>query len=404
MQWVRELSPATRPQIVEFARELIARRPDKVTGWLALASALVSSGEFGEALASLAEATPRFPADPDLQYWRARALEDLGDLEQALDAAEDVLRLKPDHRDARTLRSRVTVQLAVAGRSSRELGHVASAADDNDDLSRWRLTALFRDGATEELLRQCDCRLEQRPGDTCATYFKAMALADLGRGQEARSLVSVERFVEVAMLATPAGFASGEAFRDSLAAELSTNRHFVNNPRGKATRAGSQTNYVRASNTPAVEALLEQIKAQVEAYLVRLGDCDDGFVKARPDTARLDFWAVASEAEGHQAPHYHAIGWMSGVFYVDAPRVGDTYRGPLVLGAVDAAFEPPWGLREIEPTPGRIVLFPAYVPHATRPPRVEGRRLIVAFNVIPHQVAEGRTVDREVATEPTTPG
>jgi hypothetical protein len=43
---------------------------------------------------------------------------------------------------------------------------------------------------------------------------------------------------------------------------------------------------------------------------------------------------------------------------------------------------PPWGIREIEPVPGRLVLFPSYVPHLTLPSGVAGDRISIAFDVV----------------------
>ena len=45
--------------------------------------------------------------------------------------------------------------------------------------------------------------------------------------------------------------------------------------------------------------------------------------------------------------------------------------------------DPPWETREIEPVPGRLVLFPSYVPHATQPSGLEGERISIAFDVVP---------------------
>ncbi|MEI9996940.1 MAG: putative 2OG-Fe(II) oxygenase [Rhizomicrobium sp.] len=88
------------------------------------------------------------------------------------------------------------------------------------------------------------------------------------------------------------------------------------------------------------------------------------------------------------APHGHPGGWISGVYYVDAPRLPgeNAYRGALIVGAIDTkqhGFEPPWGTRAIEPVPGRLVLFPSYVSHATEPTGIDGARISVAFDVVP---------------------
>jgi hypothetical protein len=44
---------------------------------------------------------------------------------------------------------------------------------------------------------------------------------------------------------------------------------------------------------------------------------------------------------------------------------------------------PPWGVQEIEPVPGRLLLFPSFLPHATEPTGIAGARISVAFDVVP---------------------
>jgi putative 2-oxoglutarate-Fe(II)-dependent oxygenase superfamily protein len=47
------------------------------------------------------------------------------------------------------------------------------------------------------------------------------------------------------------------------------------------------------------------------------------------------------------------------------------------------SVDPPWGTREIRPVPGRLVLFPSYVPHATIATGSTDKRICIAFDVTP---------------------
>ena len=96
---------------------------------------------------------------------------------------------------------------------------------------------------------------------------------------------------------------------------------------------------------------------------------------------------MVSPSDGWQSSHIHPSGWITGVYYVAAPlpKGANAYRGPLVLGALDSqtlGIDPPWGVREVEPAPGRLVLFPSYLPHSTLPSGVDGSRICVAFDVV----------------------
>jgi hypothetical protein len=56
-----------------------------------------------------------------------------------------------------------------------------------------------------------------------------------------------------------------------------------------------------------------------------------------------------------------------------------------MLGTIDPALgvEPPWGVCPVEPVPGRLVLFPSYMPHGTEASACPGDRICVAFDVVP---------------------
>jgi uncharacterized protein (TIGR02466 family) len=139
---------------------------------------------------------------------------------------------------------------------------------------------------------------------------------------------------------------------------------------------------------PATGDAIALIRLAVDEYAANLVEAlDHPFVKGRPQRASLNAWAVVYRGDGHQIAHIHPEGWMSGVYYVSVPRkLCEKPPGSLVLGAMEMEglnIDPPWGIREIEPAPGRLVLFPSYVPHATIPTRSADKRICIAFDVEP---------------------
>jgi len=88
---------------------------------------------------------------------------------------------------------------------------------------------------------------------------------------------------------------------------------------------------------------------------------------------------------GFHVNHVHPEGWISSACYIALPETvgGAENAGWLKLG------EPPENLRTgltadrwIEPQPGRLALFPAWMWHGTAP-FARGERLTVAFDVVP---------------------
>jgi tetratricopeptide (TPR) repeat protein len=351
-----------------------------------LCGALIAAGteRASEVESILAAAVARIPNDAELRIRLARARIGLDRLDEANSQVDEALRLEPQSRGARILKFNL---LARTGRwdAARELMDDIAALDPmNGFLCDARLCSTASRSECEAQLAACERELARNPILTDANYFKAIALARLGRAQEAREMIDLDRFVEISELPAPGGFRDAAAFRAGLAEEIVRNPTLM--PDLKTTRDGLQTRRLRQPGAVHVDALLEQIKAAIDDYETRLSDDCRAFASTRPKAAWLAPWAVVYGAAGRQKAHRHPKGWLSGVFYVTAPRRDSGHCGPLVLGMLGPEFavgEPPWGTRKIEPVPGRLVMFPSYVPHGTEQTDIEEARISVAFDVIP---------------------
>jgi tetratricopeptide (TPR) repeat protein len=364
VRWLAKNQDRFLPGILAVAQQAVSVFPEKAASWLRLAAVLNSCADPEAAQRALLEAVDRIPENLQLRLALARAQAGLHQYEQALETAEAAQRQYPTDRAARLLKWHVLLD-------------AKSQSAQSDQIN-----------ALPALLALCNVVLADCPGHTDATLYKAKALAKLGRPREASSVLSLDRYISIEDLAPPPSYPNGESFRQTLADEIRANPTLEADPRRKATRGGLQTTKLWQPTTVAVPALLDQIQDAVEVYAAQLPADPTGFVMSRPSAARLNSWAVIYGAEGRQKSHWHSSGWLSGVFYVAAPRkTGENaYRGRLVLGALDAqtdGFEPPWGTIDVEPVPGRLVLFPSFVPHATEGTGVDGARISVAFDVVP---------------------
>lgn len=164
---------------------------------------------------------------------------------------------------------------------------------------------------------------------------------------------------------------------------------------GQSVRKGTQTDGpLFARIEPELIALRRAITSQVAQYMADLPSDERHPLPARrPDRPRIaGAWSVRLTGGGHHANHVHPEGWISAALYFAAPESPpeDPRAGWLALGQppaeLNVAIDP---LREVEPAPGKLVLFPSTTWHGTRPIG-SGERLTIAFDIAPAPPAANR--------------
>jgi uncharacterized protein (TIGR02466 family) len=392
MKWQAEASWKALAAIEQLAKQELSEEPDSVGHWTSLINVQKRFGRGADIQASLDQAQAAFGNDPQGRKDFLTILSCAGEGDRAVLTAEALVDAAPDDADAHELLARAIANSDRWG-DAEERAYAKIAGTPH---ARMSLNQAWKRAETDEDVRafvaRCRAALLEDPIHTDARCFLAHALARLCEEAEARAVMAMDALVSVGELPPPTGYASCEQFRAALAAEIRQNPTLAPDPKNKATRDGRQTAALGLPGEPAVAVLVGQIKAAVEAYLAaRMGSADP-FITSAPEVVRITQWAVIYGAAGHQTPHRHPSGWLSGVYYVSAPHAsavetagGDGYLGALLVGAPQAkvATPPPWGIRRIEPLPGRLVLFPSYVSHGTEACGAEGERISVAFDVTP---------------------
>jgi Putative 2OG-Fe(II) oxygenase/Tetratricopeptide repeat len=377
------------PAIIDLARKATAVRPDIVKNWYMLASLLIQAGEDEQAITVLTEAISKLPPDPTLYEMLAGAKHQ----SPRVDLLRDVLQCAP----AIPIDDRETTishfELLMKSRIADDESQVATNTLALDPLNSHALSVLGRvsrnNGRPQIMVPFCRAALERDPGHTRARFELAVAFAMLGRSEEARQLIDLDRFIEVIDLAPPESYATAERFENALTSEIAGNPTLKLDPVDKAIKGGFQTSGLPQPSDRAISAVLDLIRLAVDGFEVNLLEgLKDPFVTERPKQAWLHAWAVVYPGDGRQMSHIHDDGWLSGVYYVSVPKTssGDPRAGCLLLGSLEhngPSVDPPWGTRDIRPVPGRLVLFPSYIPHATIPTRSTDQRICISFDVIP---------------------
>ena len=106
-----------------------------------------------------------------------------------------------------------------------------------------------------------------------------------------------------------------------------------------------------------------------------------------------NMWANINPKDGMNQPHIHPNSLFSGVYYVKSnPQSGrlkiyDPRPGAQIVMPIRKKGQPPkhlWRDANIDPIPGRIIMFPAWLWHSVEPNQSNDIRISVSFNFIQH--------------------
>ncbi|WP_297512034.1 2OG-Fe(II) oxygenase family protein [uncultured Caulobacter sp.] len=189
-------------------------------------------------------------------------------------------------------------------------------------------------------------------------------------------------------IAPPDGWPDLGAYLADLA--LSLNRLHAGRapPLGQSVRHGTQTKQsLLRSDDPTIRAFFQAIDAPIRAHLAKLGQgAHPTRRRNRGDYRIAGAWSVNLKSGGFHTDHVHPEGWLSSAFYVALPPVmdGDERDGWLRFGKPGLPTRPALAPEHwLCPAPGRLALFPSWMWHGTEPFEGDGRRLTIAFDIVP---------------------
>jgi uncharacterized protein (TIGR02466 family) len=102
-------------------------------------------------------------------------------------------------------------------------------------------------------------------------------------------------------------------------------------------------------------------------------------------------WANINYPGGYNRPHVHPNALFSGVYYVKANKnsgvlvANDPRPGMQTMMPSRKPGKPPkhlWREIHLEPIPGRIIMFPAWLWHCVEPNQSNDIRISISFNFI----------------------
>lgn len=372
--------------------EAIALRPSYVEAHRDLAQLLwMKTGQANAALAGIDAAIRAAPMVAGLHLVRSLILETGGDPEAGLAAAMTGLERCPEDGDLLRQASHLCLATGDAAHALL-LARQAQFLAPRDARARTGVcVALLAGGRIEEAGRLVASLRKERPQDQYVLGLQA-TLWRLQGDPRYGELHDYPALVRSRLLAPPPGWDRIEAFMAALAPELHAMHEFSAEPFTQSVRGGSQLPLQSPELAhPLIAALFASIAGAITEYLQAIGTGGDPF-RSR-NTGRFGItgaWSVRLTSGGYHTDHVHPAGWLSSACYVatPAPRAGKVadaaHAGWLRLGAPGIATVPPLAADAfVQPKPGLLVLFPAYVWHGVVPFESDTPRLSIAFDAAP---------------------
>ena len=373
-------------------KKAIALRPAYVEAHRDLAQLVwMRSGRADYALRKVEQALRAAPDQAGLHFVKATVLEFAGDIAAALTAVGEGLARAPDH-IALLLRSAHLHALTGDAQHALALAERAARLAPADVATHVAMCeALLAAGLVVEAESHAERLCAAQPLNQYAIALRTTAWRLSGNARYA-AFCDYPSLVDAQLFDTPHGWASLDDFLIELAAELGGLHSFRTHPLDQSVRGGSQLTLQPSELArPLITALFDSIRTSVQRFISKLGAGDDP-VRARNagGAAISGAWSVRLASGGHHADHVHPHGWLSSACYIDLPPTigsGATPQdraGWLRFGRPGVATQPPLAADHfVQPTPGLLVLFPAYMWHGVEPFESDHARLSVAFDVVP---------------------
>lgn len=377
LQMIMSVAVELGEKAIPLLHDFVLRHPQVTTAQERLAGMRAEAGD-GEAFADAYVAALRLhPRDRALQLSYCMSLARAGHPERALESIAAARALFGDDRDFMLLEAFVATHEGLTERA----GALLDRLDDRPDTQLARGQHCLQTGRPEEAGRFLEAAVQADPANLMIWAVLAVAWRLTGNPRHAWLCEQPGLYSSHDL-----GLSSAELTR--LAGVLRSLHSARFHPVGQSLRGGTQTRgSLLARPEPEIAALGRALADAVRRHVANLPPPDSRHPLLRHRDAPLAFggsWSVRLADGGFHVAHVHPGGVISSACYIALPPGlgGDAKEGWLEIGRPPPELKvdlPP--LRLEEPRPGKLVLFPSYVFHGTRPFGA-GERLTVAFDIV----------------------
>ena len=312
------------PEALETYRGVLARAPEIDAARLEMAQVLSDMGRPEDAVEAIEQLTRRETADAGAWAMLGRLRQDLGDPQASLEAYERAVAAAPQLASAHAGMAASLLALGREDAADRELLRTIELDPFSAHAHVARAQLAMRRGAYHAALEICDGYLEHHPSERSMLAAKIMLLQQLDRAEEARRLLDLDGLLREVEVEAPEGYADLGAFNAALAAHVRAHPSLSSQRARIATRGGLQTGNLLVEPKGPFADFERLLWTQIERYMGSLAVGEDHpFLREPPNLIAIYCWSVVMQRAGHQIPHIHPAGWLSGVYYPELPAVMD---------------------------------------------------------------------------------
>ncbi len=361
---------------------VLARNPSALTALVNRGVALKSLDRIDEAIASFRQALALRPDFPDALQNLGVCLLRVGELQEALDVLQRAAEVAPASPDVRHALGNALRESGRRDDAMTQFVEGLRLRSGDADLHADTGMCLLEMGRPQQAGTRLLQAVQLDPGNQSALMGLYLAALECGQNDLAARLMDYPHLFSYHDL-----FVGEEELRERLVDAVLALPDLRADPHEQTTRKGQQSQALDTTTTGPFADLEARVRKAIEAELERRAA--DPVVtahpwwRARPRHWRLSLWATVLHEGGHQRPHLHPAGWLSGVCY---PQLGssDEDAGSIEFGqgpeALPLKAEPL--CRRHRPREGEVLLFPSYFLHRTLPYPGGVPRISIAFDLI----------------------
>lgn len=370
-----------------IAEQICTQAPGFIAALEFLSGLRLAAGE-ADFTAPFAQAAERAPQDPNIPATHAETFAGLDHASEAADVAAQARKRFPGEPHFALLEA---IHAGSAGEWDRAEAIFGELPEQSPMRSLHEARHRIRAGDTDAAETLLQSALAANPWDISAWALR-------GIGWRVSGDVRGEWLHEQAGLVQFQPLVGRDGLIEDAVAELRELHAGSAMPLGQSLRGGTQTRGILFHRTePLLAELHEAIRATLEVYRSELAPHDEThpLLRHRETPWQLaGSWSVrlsggGSGAGDYHTSHIHPQGIVSSALYLVVPEAahGPEQRGWLEVGRPppDLCLDLP-PLREVEPEPGYLALFPSTLYHGTTPfggaSKETGERMTVAFDVV----------------------